>query len=343
MARNFRDKYQQDYGISQQSDEPRPHPGVIVGGEAGREKRKEYAIVFGSKIFGSIAAVWWMFTYDTGWVEWSAFIAGYIILMLGIVLGFHRYYSHKAFDTSVPMQYILGAMAQMSIQSSVLRWAADHRRHHAHSDEIGDVHSPWLDGRGRPTSKLKGMFHSHFGWFMDDCVTDMSIYGKGLADNDVVLWLHKTRWFWLVFSLIIFPGVWGLVFGGWDHVIGTILIGGYFRTFVVLQITLGISSYAHVVGSQRHTKGVGTARNSFIFSLLTFGEGWHNNHHKHPRASFQGMAWWEIDIAGYVLLLLEKMGLVWNVTRQPKYIKSESGEWVLADRKIAPKPANAEA
>ena len=84
MARNFRDKYQHEFGIAQQSDEPRPHPGVIVGGEAGREKRREYAIVFGSKIFGSIAAVWWMFTYDTGWVEWSAFIAGYIILMLGI-------------------------------------------------------------------------------------------------------------------------------------------------------------------------------------------------------------------------------------------------------------------
>ena len=127
MARNFRDKYQQENGISQHSDEPRPHPGVIVGGEAGREKRREYAIVFGSKIFGSIAAVWYMLTYDTGWVEWSAFIAGYIILMLGIVLGFHRYYSHKAFETSVPMQYILGAMAQMSIQSSVLRWATDHR------------------------------------------------------------------------------------------------------------------------------------------------------------------------------------------------------------------------
>ena len=253
MTRNFRDEYQHEYGISQQSDEPRPHPGVIVGGEAAREKRREYAIVFGSKIFGSIAAIWWMLTYDTGWVEWSAFISGYIILMLGIVLGFHRYYSHKAFDTSVPMQYILGGMAQMSIQSSVLRWAADHRRHHAHSDEIGDIHSPWLDGRGRKTSRLKGMFHSHFGWFMDDCVTDMSIYGKGLADNDVVLWLHKTRWYWLVFSLIILPGVWGLVFGGWDHVISTILIGGYFRTFVVLQITLGISSYAPYQG-RRHCK-----------------------------------------------------------------------------------------
>ncbi len=155
MARNFRDKYQQENGISQQSDEPRPHPGVIVGGEAGREKRREYAIVFGSKIFGSIAAVWWMFAYDTGWVEWSAFIAGYIILMLGIVLGFHRYYSHKAFDTSVPMQYILGAMAQMSIQSSVLRWATDHRRHHAHSDEIGDVHSPWLDGSRSPDQQAE--------------------------------------------------------------------------------------------------------------------------------------------------------------------------------------------
>lgn len=329
MTDSFREKIKRDSIVELHSDEPRPHPGVIVGGAAGREKRKEYAIVFGSKIFGSVAAIWWMFTYETSWVEWSAFISGYIILMLGIVLGFHRYFSHKAFETSVPMQYILGAMAQMSIQSSVLRWATDHRRHHAHTDQIGDVHSPELDGRGRPLGWFKGFLHSHFGWFMDDCVTDHSIYGKGLADNHVVIWLHKTRWFWLIFSLILLPAAWALIFGGPEHVIGTILIGGYFRTFVVLQMTMGIASYAHLVGSQRHTKGVGTARNSFIFALLTFGEGWHNNHHKHPRASFQGMAWWEIDIAGYVLLLLEKLGLVWNVTRQPKYVKNADGEWVL--------------
>ncbi len=341
MTDGLRNGNQHEFGIAQHSDEPRPHPHVIVGGEAGREKRKEYAIVFGSKVFGSIAAVWWMFTQDHGWVEWSAFIVGYIILMLGIVLGFHRYFSHRSFETSVPMQYILGGMAQMSIQSSVLRWASDHRRHHAHTDEAGDVHSPLRDGRGKPLGKFKGFLHSHFGWFMDDCVTDMSVYGRGLADNEVVMWLHNTRWYWLIFSLIIFPGIWGLVFGGWDHVIGTILIGGYFRTFVVLQMTMGIASYAHAIGTQRHTEGVGTARNSFIFALLTFGEGWHNNHHKHPNASFQGMAWWEIDIAGYVLLLLEKLGLVWNVTRQPKYVKNDAGEWVLEKRLKAQKTAQA--
>ena len=136
------------------------------------------------------------------------------------------------------------------------------------------------------------------------------------------------------------PLIWALVFGGPEHIIGTILIGGLFRNFFFLNFVMGVNSIGHVFGSQRFP-GKDSSRNNWFMAWMTFGDGWHNNHHQHPRSAYAGMMWWEVDVNGYIISLWEKMGLVWNVQRAPKYVKDGAGNWVQ-EKKLASKQASRE-
>ena len=259
MARNFRDKYQHEFGIAQQSDEPRPHPGVIVGGEAGREKRREYAIVFGSKIFGLHRRLYRADARHRARLPPLLFAQGLRNLGADAI--------YPGGD-GANVDPVLGAA--LGRRSSPPPCAQRRSRRRA---------QPVARRPGPPDKPAQGHVPLAF----------RLVHGR-LRHRHEHLWQGPGRQR-------------GRALAAQDPLV----LAGLLADHLPRRL------------------------------------GWHNNHHKHPRASFQGMAWWEIDIAGYVLLLLEKMGLVWNVTRQPKYIKSESGEWVLAERKIAVKPAEAEA
>lgn len=302
--------------------------GVIIGGSAARAKKIEYGILLSSMVIGSIGALWWTLTQTTGWVEWSAFLFGYVIINMGVGIGYHRYFTHRAFETSKPMRYVIGIMAQLACQASVLKWAADHRRHHAYSDQVGDLHSPHIDGFGKPMKGFRGFAISHIGWLFDDTTSDMNVYGKGLVDDDVVLFCHRTRWIWVFVSMIGIPVAWALAFGGPENIVGTILIGGFLRTFFFLNFVMGVNSIGHIFGSERFP-GTHTAKNNWFLAWMTFGDGWHNNHHQHPRAASAGMMWWEVDVNGLIIGALGKMGLVWNVQKAPKYVRDEkTGNWI---------------
>lgn len=312
-----------------------PYPGVLVGGPAARAKKREYLTLSITKNLGSIAAVIWMVKYGSGWVEWSGFLFFYVISMMGVVIGYHRYFSHRCFETSKPMRYFIGILAQLASQASVLKWAADHRRHHARAERIGDTHSPYLDSYGKPMGRIKGLANSQVGWLLDDTHTDYSVYGKGLVDDEVVNFCIRTRWFWYFASVVLLPGSWALAFGGPEFVLGTILIAGFLRINVVLHAVLAVNSFGHTYGKERY-KNNHKAKNNWIIAILTLGDGWHNNHHQHPRSAVAGMAWYEIDICGLVVRLWEKMGLVWNVHYPPKLVRDEAGNWVEEKRAAGP-------
>ena len=330
MATAFSDIQPDEYIPS----EKHPQHGVIIGGPAARAKRIEYGILLSSMVLGSLGALYWTIFHSTGWVEWSAFLFGFALINMGVGIGYHRYFTHRAFEAGPKMRLAIGIMAQMACQASVLKWAADHRRHHAFSDGVGDVHSPYVDGHGRKMGKLKGLGIAHFGWLFDNTTSDMRVYGKGLIDDPQVLWCHKHRWSIAIFSSIIFPALWALAFGGPEYIIGTILIGGFFRNFFFLNFVMGVNSIGHVFGSQRFKTKDGS-RNNWFMDWMTFGDGWHNNHPQHPRAASSQVAWWEFDLNGQIIYLWEKMGLVWNVQRAPAYIRNDKGEWVQKEAKIA--------
>jgi stearoyl-CoA desaturase (delta-9 desaturase) len=296
-------------------EEALPHiPGVNHGGKDALIKRAESSFYAFTKQGGGLLAIWWALTHPTGWVEWSGFLVFYVLGVLSITLCYHRHFCHKTFDTSTPMRYVLGIWGQLGAYGSMLKWCIDHRRHHARADKTGDLHSPLYDGYGRPLTGLAGFRHSHIGWLFDDATTDHDVYGKGLVDDPVVLFCHRTRVFWFVISILLIPAVWGWAFGGPKAITGTILIAGCLRMALSLQFIAMVNSVCHRWGTQRFS-GQGLAKNNAIVAILTCGEGWHNNHHAHPRSANFGMAWYEIDVCHWVICLFEKMGLVWNVNR----------------------------
>ena len=312
-----------------------PPFGVIYGGTAGFRKRLEYCIIFFSLIAGVIAAAAWFVWHDLTWIEVSSFIIGFAVINVGIGMAMHRHFSHKSFDTYPAVRYVLGAFASMACEGSILKWAADHRRHHAQADHCGDLHSPHIDGHCHDVSNWKGLWNGHIGWIFDDTTSDMSVYGQVLDDDPVVMFYDRTRWFWYAASLFIFPGVYGYIFGGVEHLVGAILFGGFVRTFFFLNCVMGVNSIGHRWGSERYPQD-NHSKNNFWLALLTFGDGFHNNHHYFPRAAMAAHRWWEIDINGYLIHGLEKLGLAWNVVRVPESVRhpdAGNGEPVRQDNR----------
>jgi stearoyl-CoA desaturase (delta-9 desaturase) len=251
-----------------------------------------------------------------GW-SWSGFglaILLYYVRMFGVTGGYHRYFSHRTFRTSRAMQLFFALLAMSSSQKGVLWWAGNHRIHHKYSDQEGDVHSVVRDG----------FVWSHLGWILarehEATPTDRV---RDLAKYPELVWLD--RWWWVppfAFALatLVLGGAFGLV---WGFFVSTMLL--WHGTFTINSLT-------HMFGRTRYTTG-DNSKNSLILAIVVMGEGWHNNHHYYPRSVRQGFFWWEIDMTYYVLLAMEKIGLVWDLHAPPA--KVLRGEWTAATERAA--------
>jgi len=225
----------------------------------------------------------------------------YALRVFAITGGHHRYFSHRAFKTSRVFQFILAVLAQTSVQRGVLWWAAVHRHHHKYSDTEEDVHSP----------ARKGFWYSHVGWIFDpgNGATDYSQV-PDLARYRELRWLDKYH---VVPGIALGALVW--LAAGWSGLV----VGFFWSTVAVWHSTYTINSLSHVFGKQRYLTG-DTSRNNIWLALLTFGEGWHNNHHHYQSAACQGFRWYEIDITYYILKALAAMGLIWDLKRPPEAV-----------------------
>lgn len=296
------------------SADPSPLFGVRFGGPEAKAKNAEVGFYIVTKQGGALVALWWIATQPTGWVEWSGFLAFYVMGLLGTDLSFHRYFSHSGFKTSRIMRWALGILMQLASIGSLRTFVADHRRHHACTDQPGDPHSPYFDGHGRPLSGWKGLRHAHYGWALDEAITDLDIYGKGLREDPVISFCHDTRVLWYIVSALVLPALWACAFGGPEHILGMILIAGFLRMAATLHGFALINSLGHYKGSKPFETG-DESRNNWLVAIIALGEGWHNNHHAQPRVAFHGHSWRQPDPTGWVILLLERFGLIWDVQR----------------------------
>ena len=216
---------------------------------------------------------------------------------LGIGIGYHRLLTHRSFKTSKWVEYCLTICATLALEGGPIFWVATHRKHHQNTDKEGDPHSP-----------NDGAIWSHIGWL----VTGQTMHNDSATLLPLVPDLRKdrfhvwiSRWHWLpivgLSTVLILVG--GLPFLLW---------GIFFRTVLGLHSTWLVNSATHMWGSRRFDTA-DTSRNSFWVAVLTFGEGWHNNHHAHPQSSRHGLAWYEIDFNWYGIVLLQKLGLAWDV------------------------------
>ena len=295
-------------------------PGVLVEGPVVDAKFRDSYISFTLMVAGSIAALVWAFTQGIGWVEVAVFAGMFALTTVGI--GFmHRYFVHRSFRCGPVMRAICAAVATMAVQGSILKWVANHRRHHLHSDKPGDVHSPYYDGFGhRIESFAKGMSHAQGGWVWDQATTDAEVYAKDILADPIAMFFTRTRFYWYALSALIIPGVVGYAAGGVRTMIGCVLFSGLFRSYVMTMATSLVNSVCHSDGRwgyRRYELDDGTT-NELVTTILTFGEGLHNNHHRFPRDAYLSHAWYEIDINGLIILGLGKLGLVHDIFIHPE-------------------------
>jgi stearoyl-CoA desaturase (delta-9 desaturase) len=259
-----------------------------------------------------------LLVFAVGW-SWTAVAvaaAAYGLRMFAITAFYHRYFSHRSFQTSRAMQFVFAVVGSTAVQRGPIWWASHHRAHHRHSDEADDVHSPARDG----------FWWSHVGWILSrgnfrprlELVRDLLRFPelRFLDRFDVLVPVLSLIGFYLLGEL---ANTLGLGTNG-----GQLVVWGFcVSTVITYHVTFSINSVAHRLGSQNYDTR-DDSRNNLLLSLFTFGEGWHNNHHRYPAAVRQGFRWWEVDLSYYLLRAMALLGLVWRLTPVPARILREA-------------------
>ena len=310
---------------------PQLPPGVIVSGPLVREKLRETYLLLGILYAGSIAAVVWAFIEGIGRIEIAVFAAMFALTTFGIGAGMHRMLVHRSFRCGPVMRILFCAIAQMAIQGSLLKWVGNHRRHHLYADDIGDPHSPHYDGRGyRYASVVKGLLHAHGSWAFDDTVTDNELYAKDILADPIAMFFVRTRWFWYGLSAVFIPGAVGYWSGGLHAMVGCVLFSGLLRAYILILVSSLTGSVCHIYGYRRYKDLDDASTNELLTTILTFGEGLHNNHHRFPRDAYISHAWYEFDLNGLIILGLGKLGLVHDIMHVSRRHSAEADPQVRA-------------
>jgi stearoyl-CoA desaturase (Delta-9 desaturase) len=270
------------------------------------------AVIF--PFLGTIYGIAWMWERGfMGWFYLSMLIGGWFMTGLGVTIGFHRLLSHRSFDTYGWVRTFWMACGSLSVEGSPLTWCATHRRHHEMSDKPGDPHTPHLHGEGL-WNMLKGFWYAHTGWLFTGYWNDVSRdrYIPDLITDPALVMVDKLYYLWVLASLTL-PAIFaGIVMQTWEGVALGFLWGGLVRIFMTHHVTWSINSICHIFGS-REFKAYDESRNNWIFGLLAFGEGWHNNHHAFPTSARHGLRWWQFDSSWLIISTMKMLGLVWNV------------------------------
>lgn len=241
--------------------------------------------------------------------------AMYLLTAVGITVGFHRLLTHRSFQTSKPLEYTFAVLGSMAVQGPVISWVADHRKHHAHTDEEGDPHSPHVGHDGGMRGVFAGLWHAHSGWLMStQGRADWKKYAADL-DEDQGMRAISRRFVPLVILSLLLPALAGYLVSGTVAGAATgLLWGGLVRIFFVHHVTWSVNSVCHFLGSRRFATD-DRSTNVFWLSLPSLGESWHHNHHAFPRSAVHGLKRWELDPSALIISILEKLGLAWNVVR----------------------------
>jgi stearoyl-CoA desaturase (delta-9 desaturase) len=242
---------------------------------------------------GAVAA---FFFIDYG-AMLAALILYYAAGMLGIGMAYHRLLTHRSYKTPKLVEYFLTVCGTLALEGGPIFWVATHRIHHQHSDQEGDPHTP-----------REGTFWAHMGWILmgEGLHHDAQVlarYAPDLSKDRFHVWL--SNWHWLTNVVV---GIGLLAYGGIPYV----LWGIFFRTTVGLHATWLVNSATHLWGSRRF-KTRDDSTNNWWVALLTFGEGWHNNHHAHPTSARHGLAWYELDQNWIGIRTLQLLGLAWDI------------------------------
>jgi stearoyl-CoA desaturase (delta-9 desaturase) len=239
----------------------------------------------------------------------------YLLTAVGITVGFHRLLTHRSFQTPKPVEYLFAVLGSMAVQGPVISWVADHRKHHAHTDEEGDPHSPHVGHDGGVRGVFAGLWHAHTGWLMStQGRADWKRYARDLYEDQGMRTISR-QFVPLILIGLALPALAGYMVSGTLAGAATgLLWGGLVRVFFVHHITWSVNSVCHFLGSRRFATD-DHSTNVFWLALPSLGESWHHNHHAFPRSAVHGLNRWELDPSALIIASMEKVGLAHNVVR----------------------------
>jgi stearoyl-CoA desaturase (delta-9 desaturase) len=246
-----------------------------------------------------------------GWMYVAMMLVGYVLTAGSITVGYHRLFTHRAFDANRAVKVILIIFGSMSLQGSLFKWVAVHRKHHKHSDRDGDPHSPHLHGES-VLEMFSGLWHSHLGWIFKEDAADILLHAPDLAEDPLINRVSSLFPLWVALGLVLPMAIAGLATHSWKGAMLGLLWGGLARIFVCHHMTWSINSFCHIWGTRPY-RTTDYSRNNFVFGVLSLGEGWHNNHHAFPTSARHGLRWFQLDLSYIFIRLLERLGLAWDL------------------------------
>jgi len=260
---------------------------------------------------GLVVAIALLWGVAFNWVHLAILGGMYLATAVGITVGYHRLFTHHSFKTSQPVTAILAALGSMAVEGPVLDWVAVHRRHHQHSDQHDDPHSPHVHEAG-VLGTLRGLWHAHMGWLLHRRFDDMGRYTRDLRKDKLVCWMSRLFPLWVLVGLLAPAALGGVLTLSWTGVLLGFIWGGLVRVFLVQHVTWSINSVCHIWGTHPF-RCHDESRNNAIFGVLALGEGWHNNHHAFPTSARHGLRWWELDMSYMIIWAMSKIGLAQDV------------------------------
>ncbi|MFI5956342.1 acyl-CoA desaturase [Cryptosporangium sp. NPDC051539] len=258
-----------------------------------------------------LAAVPFAWGWGLSWVDVALAVIFYVVTCLGTTVGYHRYFTHGSFKAKRPLRVALAVAGSMAVQGPIRHWVADHRRHHAFSDQPGDPHSPWLFGTS-PLALARGFWHAHLGWILDRSLTNQERFAPDLIDDRDMRIVHRLFGPLTVVTLALPAVLGGVITMSWFGALTAFFWAGLVRITLLHHVTWSVNSVCHMVG-ERPFAARDKATNFWPLAILSMGEAWHNLHHADPTNARHGVRRGEIDVSARVIWIFERLGWVYDV------------------------------
>lgn len=273
--------------------------------------RRITLITFLIPFVGSLLAIALLRYFPIGSIEIGLLVGMYALTILGIEVGFHRLFSHRAFQTTTPVRVLLAILGSMAAQGGVIFWVAHHRCHHQYTDCPNDPHSPYLHGNS-VWGRLQGFWYSHLGWALEGKIPNSVLFAKDMLNDPAMVRINRLQQVWVLLALVIPAILGGILHWSWVGALQGFLWGGLVRIFLAQQVSSSTNSICHIYGG-RPFDSQDCSTNNLWLAIPSCGQSWHNNHHAFPSSAMAGLEWWQIDPGNWVISMLERLGLAWSI------------------------------
>ena len=287
-------------------------PRATLGSDSkGSVEQITLGLFIGVPFVALIAAIPVAWGSGMSWLDLGLMVFMYYLGCHGITVGFHRYFTHGSFKANRGLRIALAIAGSMAVEGPLVRWVADHRRHHRYSDTEGDPHSPWRYGDTVP-ALLKGLWWAHMGWMFDEEQTPQHKYAPDLIKDPALRRISRQFVLWTTVSLLIPPLVGGLVTMTWWGALSAFFWGSLVRVALLHHVTWSINSICHAMG-KRPFKSRDRSGNVWWLAVLSCGESWHNLHHADPTSARHGVLRGQVDSSARIIRWFELLGWATNV------------------------------